>query len=107
MTPPYEKIDIAATAGDVLLLTGVAGRFHNINRVILTFTSADAVSTMTIQFKSGTTELTGPMTITNPGELIYDYVSQNPWHIVALGEDFIVNISNDAQISGMLYYTAT
>lgn len=104
MAPPYEKVEVTGT-GDQVLIAGVVGKIINVNRAILTFKSDDDVDELTIVFKSGSTALTGPMIVSNPGEIVLDYVAQNPWHVIASGEHFIANLSNTTTVAGMIYYT--
>ena len=104
MAALYAKIDLTGT-GDQTLIPGISGQVININSLKLTFRSSDDVDFLTVDYKSGSTSLTGPMTVGNPGFDVGDYVSQNPWFVCATGQSFVVGLSNTTHVTGTIYYT--
>ena len=92
-----------ASSGDTTLVAGIAGR-----RTRVTHFTAIGASAVNIKFKRGSTDLTGAMVATAPGII-------SPFAVGAMedsgelfttehGEDLIINLSGNVQVSGFLVY---
>jgi hypothetical protein len=61
-------------------------------------------TTTNLTVKDGSTALTGALPFANNGTFALDYDGE-PWFITSAGNNFIINQSGIAQISGRVYYT--
>ncbi len=93
------EASIDTTASDTTLVTGVAGKRTRVWQMFFV-QSLDS----NVTFKSGSTALTGALSLTAFGTLMLPF-STHPWFTTGLGEDFVLNQSASAQISGRIYYS--
>lgn len=102
---PAEASISFTTTGDNQLVAGVVGQIIRVFQLFLVV-SADTVLT----FQDGATPLTGPMPMKAGGSIVLDFVrgsreADQPWFTTSPGNQFILNQSGTAQVSGRLYYT--
>lgn len=93
-----DTIDFSLS-GDNVLVSGDTGKSILVFRAFL-IANGDTILT----FKDGLqTELSGPLTIYAGGALTFD-LSNVPWFQTSSGNDFILNSTNQVQVSGAIYY---
>ncbi len=97
MTSTLAAINFAST-GDNTLVTGVAGKIITVLRLFLVVSIAT-----NLIFKDGTTALTRAMSMSANGSLTFPY-DATPYFFTSPGNNFILNQSTTAQISGEIYY---
>lgn len=88
----------AALAGDNIVIGGAVLQTARVFRLF--FIAGGATS---FKFKSGATDLTPYMTLFAGGGVTLDF-DQIPWFVTGAAEDFIINLSAPAQLSGRIYY---
>lgn len=99
----YAKID-TATAGANTLVTGQTGKKIEVIQYTI-----NAVADNTMTFKSGSTALTGPMSL-SASEVIVSvtapstYQTMNALFETASGESLVLTLANATQVSGHLTY---
>lgn len=94
-------ISTAATSGDKVLVTGVAGKIVRVYKLY-----AQANGAMSVIFKDTTAgnALTGAIPVTTTAPIaVFDY--DMPIFESALGGDFVVNQSTTQSLFGWLAYT--
>jgi hypothetical protein len=101
---PSFKLDVVAS-GDTTLISATAGRKIR----VLGWLIHNANTTVTIKFKSASTDLTGPMTLPASGQSIapqcpLNMASYNAWIETATGEALVINLSAGVQVSGVILY---
>lgn len=91
----------SAAGGSLTIVSGTSGKTIRILGLDL-----NTASSTTIQFKSGSTALTGAMTVTSKH---LDPIVMNdqmvPWFTCASGEAFVITMGGAVQISGVVLYT--
>ena len=87
-----------ASTGDNTLVAGVAGKIISVFKIFFVVSAAT-----NLVFKDGTTALTGAMSMSANGSLTFAYDS-TPWFFASPGNNFVLNQSGLAQISGDIYY---
>lgn len=87
-----------AGTGDNILVAGVSVQTIRVHKI---FFVCD--TTTVISFKSGSTALTGPITLTPGGSVVLDFDSA-PWFTTFSGDGFVINQTGTAQLSGRVYY---
>ncbi len=90
-----------STTGINIVIAGVAGQ---IIRVYKIFFAVSAATNITIQ--NGTNALSGAMNFSANEGLILDFDTK-PWFTTSDGQDFTINQSGTAQVSGTVYYQYT
>jgi hypothetical protein len=89
-----------ASAGDNTLVTGISGKIISVFKIFF------VVSLPTnLIFKDGTggTALTGAIPVPANGSLTFTF-DTTPWFTASFGNNFVLNQSSTAQISGTVYY---
>lgn len=89
----------AASSGDNTLVSATAAQTARIFRIVLVASGA-----VSIKFKTGSTDLTGAMSLVSGGAIVLDMQS-DPWFVTGTNEAFIANLSAAVQISGSIWYT--
>lgn len=86
-------------AGDHLIISGAAGQPINVTRVVLSLASQT-----TVQFKAGSTPLSGPMPIL---QMVLDQqAGGGPWYTTAAGQGFIISLGvAGISCGGTLWFT--
>ena len=87
-----------AASGDNVIIAGVAGQIIRVWK--LWFISGAT----NITFKDGAIALSGPAPFAASEGMVLDFDTK-PWATCLSGDDFILNQSGSAQVSGMIYYT--
>lgn len=90
----------AASSGDNTLVAAVTGKSLRIFKLVLVF-AAD----VDVIFKSGSTALTGTISMKAGGSIVLDF-DICPWFVTGAGEAFVMNLSGAQQVSGNLYSVA-
>lgn len=107
MVNPYTDsfavpVDVSGT-GDKVIYAGQPGKWYRVWRLVLTLTRpSDAYGD--VQFKSGTTNIGGPLQLTN-GATITLTNDQRRWLMTSAGEDLVVNLGGSGRLSGTLTVT--
>lgn len=91
------KIDIA-TSGDNTIIAGVLGQTIKVYQIM--FICASPVN---VTPKNGATALTGVLEFLTNGGMVLDFNGE-PWFLTSSGNDFILNLSGNVQVSGRIYY---
>lgn len=91
-----QKIDIAASGSVISNATGPALRVYQLVLSVAT--------TVTVTFKSGSTALTGAMTINAGVPLVLPF-SELGWLDVNATEDLVLTLGSSVQVSGTLIYS--
>jgi len=94
----YAPIDVSGT-GDTVILVSPGGRTRL--QAYQLFLVAGAATT--IRWKSGATNLTGPVSLSALGSMTLDNIRE-PWFITAEGEDLVLNQTGTAVIGGVIGY---
>jgi hypothetical protein len=89
------KIDISSTG---TIVSGVSGQVIRCYKAWLV-----AASAVTIQWKSGTTALSGAASLITGVPLVLPADSL-PWETTNSGDDLILALGGSVQVSGQLYY---
>lgn len=95
----YLPID-AASAGDNTILAAVGGARIHVHNYVLVADGAVGVT-----WKSGSTELSGAMSIAANGGIAAPGDGHNVWMRTEAGEDLILNLSDAVQVSGHIVVT--
>lgn len=99
--PSVEVAVDLSTAGDNIIVAGVAGKTIRVFKLFLVL-GGDTLLT----FKDGPTEFDGPLTMTTGGAIVFDEPRPpRHWFKTSDGNDFIINLSTPVQLSGRVYYT--
>lgn len=95
-----ELLVSANANGDNILIPGVATQTTRVYRVFFVLSDNSNL----VFADSTPTNLTGPITMYAGGSFVLDLQGE-PWFTTAAGEDFVLNQTGTAQISGRIYYT--
>lgn len=103
--PADTPISFSITGNNVVVAAGNVTHRVKVWRLFLVV-SADTILT----FFRGAVALSGPLPMKANGSIVFDMIpgtreSDTPWFRTALGEDFIINQSGTAQVSGTVYYS--
>lgn len=97
VNPKYTPVNVSSS-GDSELVAAVPGK-----RLKLISGLAVSAGTVSIKFKSASTDLTGAMPlIANSGFVIPEATAG--WIVTAQGEALNINLSGAVQVSGMIVY---
>ena len=91
-----EAIINATGAGEKTIIAAAAGKTYRILAIFFYLAAAEAIT-----IKSGSTALTGAMTISS---FERDFTTAQPWFICADNEAFIISLATGGQTSGRVYY---
>jgi hypothetical protein len=91
-------ISFTAT-GDNTLVTGVAGKIISVYKIYL---AASAATNLTFKDGASTTQ-SGAIPMAVNGQLVFVY-DTTPWFFASPGNNFVLNQSGTAQVSGTIYY---
>lgn len=100
MAAKVQKIDISSL-GDNIIISGATGQ--SIRIVHLWLVCAGIVNVI---LKDGSTDLTGLMAFTTNGGMVVNTTIQYPI-ILSSGSGFLINLSGNVQVSGMVLYENT
>lgn len=89
-----------SNTGDNTVIAGVSGQTIRVWRL---FFVVNAATNVTIK-DGASTSLTGAMAMAANGGFTLD-LQGDPWFVTSSGNNFVVNQSGTAQISGTIYYT--
>ena len=103
--PAQIPIDFSASGDNIVVAAADASHRVKVWRLFLVV-SADTILT----FQSDTTELSGPISMKANGAIVFDMIpgtrdTNTPWFRTELGEDFVINQTGTAQVSGTIYYS--
>lgn len=84
-----------SASGDTTILAAQSGRVIKVHRLKLSLASET-----TVQFKSGSTALSGAETSLTQ---VLDY-NDNPWYTTRLGEAFVISLGGAVQCGGTIWY---
>lgn len=90
-------IDHAANGANTIV-AGVAAQTIRVHKMVLV-----CKSTVGVTIRSGTTNLTGAMTMKSGGSIVLD-LDTRPWFTTAASDGFVIFLSAAVQISGRVYY---
>jgi hypothetical protein len=97
-TPEFGIID-TATAGDTVLVTGVANKI-----IIVTYYNLVVAGAVNILFRSGATPLCGEKVFQDIGSGMVSGEVKDGIFKTAVGESFIINITDPVQVGGEFKY---
>lgn len=103
LNPVTDSVGVAVEvsgAGDHVLVAGHPGKVIKVFRIVLTLTTPDD-NPIDLQFKSGTTDLNGPIQLYSGGAITLE-LNQRRWLMTWPGEDLIVNLSGAGRLTGGL-----
>ena len=86
------------TTGDNTLVAGATGK---IIQVFKLFVVVSAITNLT--FKDGTTAQSGALPMLANGSAFFAF-DTTPWFFASPGNNFVLNQSGTAQVSGTIYY---
>jgi len=89
------SVSISAS-GDNTVIPAIPGQVIQVYGMVLSL-----AGDTTVQFKSGTTALSGPQTMDS---IILDKTPGDPWYITARGEAFVISLGSSVQCGGTLYF---
>jgi hypothetical protein len=97
------KIDVSAS-GDTTLVAAVSGRRIKVLSYVIV-----VADTVTVKFKSGSTDITGPFTFVSGGSGVSSPAALSsmgfiPAFVTAAGEALVINLSAAKQVGGHLTY---
>lgn len=103
--PAETPINFSAGGANVVVPVGNPAHRVKVWRLFLVV-SADTVLT----FQSNSTPLSGPLSMKANGAIVFDMIpgtrdTNTPWFRTEVGEDFVINQSGSAQVSGTVYYS--
>lgn len=87
----------AASSGNNIVIAGVAGK-----RIYIFGIDLSTASSTTVQFKDGTTALTGIMTLNAYSKGLL--VSSPAYWVLTAGNDFVISLGGAVQMSGAVWY---
>lgn len=88
-----------SASGDNIVIAGLPSTTIRIFKLFLVVGSSTNIT-----IKNNLTALTGPIPMLAFGSMVLDFDS-DPWFVTSTGNDFVINSSSAAQISGTVYYT--
>jgi len=94
----FKPIEFSGTGDNILVAS--SGARHRIQAYQLFLVASLAT---TLRFKSGATNLTGPVMLSALGSVTLDNIRE-PWFDTAEGEDLILNQTGAAVVGGVLGY---
>jgi hypothetical protein len=98
--PVLERSISSSSAGDNVIVPGVAGQVIEVYRIFFVV-GADT----NVTFEDGdTADFTGPIPMLANGSFVLDF-TELPWFTTSLGNDFVVSLSVGTIIAGRVYYT--
>ncbi len=83
-----------STSGDHVVVPAQTGRSIQVVRIVLTMSA-----TTTVQFKSGSTALSGPMTCSS---LMFTDETGSPWFITNAGEALGISLGSSVACGGFI-----
>jgi hypothetical protein len=89
----------ASSSGDTTLVAAQGGRRY---RVVQFYMTTDAP--VFVKFKSGSTDVTGPVRLADDGKGHDKGLNPAGWFITAPGEALKINLSGNAIVGGVLGY---
>lgn len=84
-----------SSSGDNTIVSGIPSVVIAVHRVVLA-----AASPVTIQFKSNTTELSGPQSVSQIGLS----ASATPYYETTAGEALVISLGAAVQVGGTIWY---
>jgi hypothetical protein len=84
------------SSGDSVIIPGIAGKIIRVIRIWFTIDQDTLIS-----FKDGSTPFDGPLNFVDCRSLTFN-IDTEPWFITSPGNDFIINQTGTAQISGKI-----
>jgi hypothetical protein len=87
-----------ANTGDNTIITGTTGKAIYVYKYFLVVAAATSLT-----FKDGATVLTGLISLTANEAMVFTFDTR-PWYSCSSGNNFIINASNNTQVSGRAYY---
>lgn len=87
-----------SSAGDNIVVTGIANKRIHVHRIWIVFGSAE-----TVIFKNGTVALSGSIPVAANGAFTFD-ITGEPWFSMGIGNNFIINLASGSGVNGMIYY---
>jgi hypothetical protein len=84
-----------SSSGDSTIVSGIPSVVIAVHRVVLA-----AASPVTIQFKSNTTELSGPQSVSQIGLS----ASATPYYETTAGEGLVISLGSAIQVGGTIWY---
>jgi hypothetical protein len=99
--PGMPDLDLTAvpvnlsSSGDSTIVSGIPSVVIAVHRVVLA-----AASPVTIQFKSNTTELSGPQSVSQIGLS----ASATPYYETTAGEGLVISLGSAIQVGGTIWY---
>lgn len=99
MATNNQAVVALTTMGDSIVIPAPsANSVIQVLRVVLALSAQT-----TLQFKSGSSPLSGPMTLTKI-VLDQDAPAAAPWYITGKGENFVISLGANVDCGGTLYY---
>lgn len=93
-----KSIDFSST-GDNTVIAGISGQTIRVWRIFFVLSAATNLT-----FKNGSISLTGAMSMAANGSFLLD-LQGDPWFVTSSGNNFIINQSGTAQVSGTIFYS--
>lgn len=91
-----------ANTGDNTIVAGVIGSGIYVFKYFLVVTSATVLTFWDGSSVSGN-QLTGPISLIANEAMVFTFDTR-PWYSTTVGNAFVINASNGAQVSGRVYY---
>ena len=100
----------ASSIGDQTVIAAPGGAGSNlggtgVGSITVWATSLEGAGANVLQFKSHTTALGGPYTITAAGGTVIEIPAGVPYYKCAAGQELVLNLTTGAAITGTLYWT--
>ena len=89
------------TSGDHIIVPATPYTRIGIQRIWFVCSSGTQIT-----IKDGTSQFTGPLSMGQDGGFTLDTTGE-AWFITSLGNSFIINSSDNVQVSGICYYTTS